>query len=179
MTRLTDQEGKRLCELVHLLRRHVNGPAWDLPGIEYAIRSAAKEADAADVCVAAVRASQNAKATTPGLIPLAGDHWQQTARGGQSAHPMCPEHPSVTAAACAAPDGSCALEAATTDQDAGKAAMRAAVADVAQRVPQRTDQRRKGHMTPALRAELDAIQTRRAHQTQPPADDAEDTQEDQ
>lgn len=100
MTRLTENQGKRLCELVHLLRRGVNGPAWDLPGIESAVRVAAKDSDAADVCVAAIRASQNARATTPGLIPLAGEHWQSTQRGERPAPSMCPDHPQQRIGTC-------------------------------------------------------------------------------
>lgn len=100
MTRLTENQGKRLCELVHLLRRSINGPAWDLPGIEVAVRTAAKDSDAAEVCIAAIRASQNPRATTPGLIPLAGEHWQSTQRGERAAPSMCEDHPNERLGRC-------------------------------------------------------------------------------
>ncbi|KNX38075.1 hypothetical protein [Luteipulveratus halotolerans] len=82
--RLTQQQGKRLCELVHLLRRD-----WDLPGIETAVREAAKDATAVDVCVAAIRAAGNSEAKTPGLIPRPGAHWSQTPKGEQRQHSTC------------------------------------------------------------------------------------------
>ncbi len=97
MNRLTANQGKRLCELIRLLR-----PDWDLPGIEAAVRKAATDATATDVCAAAVRAAANDAARTPGLIPQPGPHWAQTAHGQHYVHPRCGLHPEHLAARCPA-----------------------------------------------------------------------------
>ncbi len=97
MKRLTANQGKRLCELIRLLR-----PDWDLPGIEAAVRKAATDATAIDVCAAAVRAAGNDAARTPGLIPQPGPHWAQTAHGQHYDHPRCGLHPDYLAAGCPA-----------------------------------------------------------------------------
>lgn len=95
MTRLTQNQGKRLVELVHLLR-----PEWDIPGITAAVRKAAEFATGADVCIAACRVAANPEAETPGLIPQPGQHWQGTTTGRHQAPTPCGVHPTQNALGC-------------------------------------------------------------------------------
>lgn len=94
MSRLTQTQGKRLCELIHLLR------GWDIPGIESAVRKAAELGPAADVCVAALRVAANPEANTPGLIPSPGPHWQGTVVASRIPPTMCGIHPEHRALGC-------------------------------------------------------------------------------
>ena len=91
MSRLTQTQGKRLCELVHLLR-----PEWDIPGIEAAVRKAADVATAAEVAAAACALAANTAIRTPGMLHQPGAHWpkgEQYAGPRQSNDVRCPEHP--------------------------------------------------------------------------------------
>jgi hypothetical protein len=92
MNRLTQTQGKRLCELAHLIR-----PEWDIPGIESAVRAAADKAPAADVAIALLALAKNPEVRTPGMLPKPGKHWP-TDEQGVSVLPVshnvrCPEHP--------------------------------------------------------------------------------------
>ncbi|MFK5691309.1 hypothetical protein ACI3EY_16750 [Ornithinimicrobium sp. LYQ92] len=98
--KLTQSTGKALVQLVAHMRRD-----WQPAGIEAAIRKAAADAPAFDVCVAAVRAAADPEAKTPGLIPAPGPHWATTATGRRTPPTMCGVHPDHRAAFC--PD--CAL----------------------------------------------------------------------
>lgn len=107
MSRLTQTQGQRLCELIHLLR------GWDIPGITAAVRKAAENASGPDVCVAAIRVAANPEAETPGLIPSPGPHWQGTVAGRHQPPTMCGLHPEHRALRC--PECK-ALEIATPEQ---------------------------------------------------------------
>jgi len=92
MSRLTQSQGKRLCELAHLIR-----PEWDLPGIESAVRAAADMAPAADVAIALLALAKNPEVRTPGLLSKPGRHWPTDDKGVSvlpvSHNVRCPEHP--------------------------------------------------------------------------------------
>jgi hypothetical protein len=90
--RLTQTQGKRLCELAHLIR-----PEWDIPGIESAVRAAAEKAPAADVAIALLALAKNPEVRTPGLLPKPGKHWPTDDEGNSvlpvSHNVRCVEHP--------------------------------------------------------------------------------------
>ncbi len=71
MDRLTPGQIRSLAALVSSLRDD-----WTRPGIEAALQKARDVAAAADVAVAAIRASQVPTNTTPAVIPLDGPHWR-------------------------------------------------------------------------------------------------------
>lgn len=92
MQRLSSSQGKRLCELAHLLR-----PDWDLPGIEAVVRDVATSAAGIDVARALLNLAANPAAKTPGLLKHSGRHWPtddqgQPVRTPDMPHPKCPTH---------------------------------------------------------------------------------------
>ena len=95
MNRLNQSTGKALVQLIAAMRRD-----WQPAGIEAAVRKAAEDASANDVCVAAVRAAANPEAQTPGLICSPGPHWASTPSGKRIVPTMCGVHPDHRAANC-------------------------------------------------------------------------------
>ena len=89
--RLTQTQGKRLCELAHLFR-----PEWDIPGIAAAVRDASTKAAGVDVARALLAICADPAVKTPGMLPKPGRHWP-TDDDGNSLLPVshdvrCPEH---------------------------------------------------------------------------------------
>ena len=95
MNRLNQSTGKALVQLIAAMRRD-----WQPAGIEAAVRKAAEDATANDVCVAAVRAAANPEAQTPGLIYSPGPHWASTPTGKRHVPIPCPYHEDQLAARC-------------------------------------------------------------------------------
>lgn len=91
---LTQTQGQRLCELIHLLRKD-----WDIPGIAAAIR-AVDIAPPAQIAAAALAYTANPDNRTPGGIPKPGPHWRFLEAGAHRAPTMCGAHPAHRAIAC-------------------------------------------------------------------------------
>lgn len=71
--KFTPAHAKHLTALIQSLR-----PDWDRPGVADAIWKARDKGTAIEVCVAAVKACTLSN-RTPGVIPLDGNHWRETA----------------------------------------------------------------------------------------------------
>jgi len=111
---ITDDQARALAYLVSLLRAGRNG--WDQAGVRAAIHKARMNADAHDLCVAAIRAAQNPTNRTPAVIAMDGPHWRTG--GGELTRdlpaPRCdkPGHTSYPATNC----GACRSEALQVDK---------------------------------------------------------------
>ena len=92
MSRLTQTQGKRLCELAHLFR-----PSWDIPGIEAAVKSVAERAAGVDVARALLAICGDPNVKTPGMLSQPGRHWPIDDQGTSALPPShdvpCPTHP--------------------------------------------------------------------------------------
>ena len=148
MSRLTQTQGKRLCELAHLFR-----PEWDVPGIEAAVRSVPGTVSGLEVARALLALADNPEARTPGLLPKPGRHWP-TSTDGTSVLPLshdmpCPEHPAQVH-----PCPTCKAEKTPPTDDA-MAELRKAVADAKTAAPR---PRVPAHHQPAT--DLDTARTR-------------------
>ena len=86
---LTKTQGELLCQLVHSLRRD-----WDMPGIEAAVREAARTRPAAVVAAAMLATAANPDARTPKAVLGAGPQWDPTraALTPDPPHPRCEPH---------------------------------------------------------------------------------------
>lgn len=106
---LTKEMGEHLAALAHLLRADLANRSgcstWDEAGIFRQLGEVARF-PAIDTCLAVLRASVDAGAETPGVIPaLDGPHWierlsQQTAPRNPLPHEECPEHPGQYRLSC-------------------------------------------------------------------------------
>jgi hypothetical protein len=92
MSRLTQTQTKRLCELAHLFR-----PTWDIRGIEATVRSVAERADGVDIARALLALCGDPAVKTPGMLAYPGRHWPIDDDGTPSLPPSndipCPVHP--------------------------------------------------------------------------------------
>ena len=128
---LGKEQAQALTRLVHLLR-----PAWSEEGI-YAALAKCQPLDAYDVALAAIRAAQDSKVRTPGVIPTRGSHWNELEPTAPKVR-MLPriERRNRTCDTCGATDGCrppahefVPLDHATRDRTpAGIAAVRAELA---------------------------------------------------
>lgn len=120
MMRISQSQAQALAAFVSRIR-----PDWDHPGIVAAIAKAAPIATPADIGVALCRLAANLELRTPALLAEPGAHWQGTVTGSRPLPIMCPLHPSEkTPPWCR----QCADDLARTDQEAGIAEARAALA---------------------------------------------------
>lgn len=124
---ISREQAQSLAHLVHLLR-----PAWSEAGI-FAALSRCPDRDPITTALAALRAAADPRAQTPGIIPTAGSHWNETAPAEpKPPHLSREERRALTCAMCGAFDGckpACdgflPLDHATRDRTHGVALARA------------------------------------------------------